>query len=211
MKKVPTSILIISTATFLLSVAAWTFSFFWIKTQNQKISILNQNIIDSGKKLEEQNNLERTIEITENERKELGKYFLSSRNVVSFLEEIESYGQISNTKLEIKNVEYDNEGETLKFKITGQGYYSDVYHLLLVLENAPYEFHFNEILFNLGSKEAQSFQNLSNNKSFGSLATVVSNTSNTNEQILKGENITVPVSKNVWDSEFVITLKSFTK
>jgi hypothetical protein len=159
---------IIGLATFCVLVGAYVFLFLDLRTRNQAVLTMHQGLLDKEAQQKERLELERTIVTTNADRQTLESYFVSGDKAVAFLETLESYGKTANTAFEIKTVdiavsteattsptettgeggeattqpEVKKEAQALVFSIRALGRFQDVYHLLLLLENAPYEFEF---------------------------------------------------------------------
>ena len=78
---------------------------------------------------------------TESKRLELESHFVTSDELVSFIEYIESLDTISGGTLVIDEVDVgDEQGEpVLKVSLSASGKYKEIYKLLSLIETMPYE------------------------------------------------------------------------
>jgi hypothetical protein len=172
MKELHRSILlfVISLAVLLALIAGYIFLFLDLKDRNQAIITMHQDLLEKEHQQKERLELERTIVTTDADRQTLESYFIPGDKAVSFLETLESYGKLAGTAFEIVTVDINTpaegtpavptEGDTasetaapvatatkeqpsLSITLHALGRFQDIYRLLLLLENAPYEFEFD--------------------------------------------------------------------
>lgn len=161
---------VVGLTTFLVLVGVYVFLFLDLKTRNEAVLKMHQELLDKEAQQKERLELERTIVTTDADRQTLESYFVSGDKAVAFLETLESYGKLAGTAFEIRTVditvpevaetttaegeesepaqaETKKEESALVFSIHSLGRFQDVYHLMLLLENAPYEFEFTTTRF----------------------------------------------------------------
>ena len=214
-----TTIFIISCLVLATLIGVYVFLFLDLKARNDAILVMHQDLLEKEHQQRERLELERTIVTTEADRQTLESYFISGEKAVSFLETLESYGKSANVAFEIMTVDINTkEAETVPTAEEGGGQpasaqpqdeqpsliisahalgrFRDVYQLLLLLENAPYEFEFDRVRLRHSSYEI--------NTSATGLAT-------DNIPKMPGiDRITPSDIPYLWDFDFTIKLLTFT-
>ncbi len=170
-----TTLFIASLIGFLALSGIYTFIFLDLRDRNAAILMMHQDLLEKEHQAKERLELERTIITTDADRQTLQSYFVSGDKAVAFLETLESYGKTAGTAFEIQTVDIINpttqttatsqpqgdatdtnqptttvkpsndEHPSLVFTVHALGRFEDIYQLLLLLENAPYEFEFEKV------------------------------------------------------------------
>lgn len=171
--RISTILFIVSILFVFVLAGVYAFLFLDLKKRNEAIVLMNHDVVRKEQQQRERLELERTIVTTDADRQTLESYFVTGDKAVAFLETLESYGKLAGTAFEIRTVDITNTGDTAKataqsdeetdnkgataaaevkkeksalvFTAHALGRFQDVYHLLLLLENAPYEFDFKNV------------------------------------------------------------------
>ncbi len=151
MKHIQTSILALLVAIVFLgaSIAAYVIIFTDLKRKNEYISKTTGELAGETAKKQKQLELERTIQESDADRTVLNSYFVSADKAVAFLETMEGYGKTGGTVLKFTTVDYNKTKDNLHMVLNITGEFVQVYHTILLLENAPYEFSFERITLSL--------------------------------------------------------------
>ena len=124
--------------------SCFVFLFFYEEIQNNsKTSELAQITWQSeANKRNETQSLNRSLQMTEQERTLLETHFIRSSDVVPFLDMIEKLAPEVGARVEISLVDIpkDNSGLIVEMKVTG--IFEALYKFLTLLENSPYELDF---------------------------------------------------------------------
>jgi hypothetical protein len=139
--------LLISLLLAFLSLAVFSYFFVVIQKKNINIAKTTLEVDHLNQSLNEQATIKKTLQTTQEERDQLSSYFITSDNVVGFLERIEGYASKTNTTIVITDVDIDEDLNVLNFSLSASGVFADLYQLLLLLENAPVEFDFQGTSF----------------------------------------------------------------
>lgn len=118
---------------------------FVIQKKSISVATLSDELTQLEETRDERLTLKKTLHTTEGERDILSSYFIDSTNVVHFIETIESFAGPTATRLEITNVDVAKEKKTLSLSILATGQFSNVYHLIRMLETMPVEISFSRI------------------------------------------------------------------
>ena len=103
---------------------------------------------------QELSSLERLVQETSDERKELTGYILKNDGVIDFLALIETLGTEQNVQFKtnsLKVVEKDNIFEELQIDILINGPYKSVLHTLALFESLPYQSYISKLTFTRGT------------------------------------------------------------
>lgn len=119
------------------ALAFYVYLFLLVKNENVKASEFEQSIKNATNRDERSLSERSILRGTENERKELEKYFLYQGNEVAFIEKIESLGDISGSRVSFTSV--DSEKEIFKANLSATGGFKEIYHLLSLLETMPFQ------------------------------------------------------------------------
>lgn len=94
--------------------------------------------------------LKRTLDGLAKERAKLDLYFITNRDIVRFIEQIETLGAEAGAPVKITSVEVESIS-SLNIDFTSSGTFSQLFHLASLLESLPFEVVINR--FNI-SKES---------------------------------------------------------
>jgi hypothetical protein len=93
--------------------------------------------------------LKRTLDGLSEEKAKFDLYFITSQDIVRFIEQIENLGKEANATVKISNVQVEGIN-ALKVDFTGSGTFPRIFHLISLIEALPFEIVIDK--FNL-SKE----------------------------------------------------------
>ena len=119
--------------------ASFMMFFFSIQSKNDDISALTASVADETKKADEIALLKKTIASTEADSAALGSHFISQDHVIDFLGVLDAYGKNSGTVFALDSVGIDPDTQALDVSMHATGAFSDMYQLLKMLENSPYD------------------------------------------------------------------------
>lgn len=84
--------------------------------------------------------LKKSINDTEEARVKIASRFVSEDGIVSFIEKVESLGEISRAHVTIRSVSVEGEkNDILKLELSAGGSFSEVFHFLTLVENLPFK------------------------------------------------------------------------
>lgn len=151
MKHVQKSILTLVVSIIFLgaSITAYVIIFRDLKHKNEYISKTTGELAGETAKKQKQLELERTIQESDADRTILNSYFVPADKAVAFLETMEGYGKTGGAILKFTTVDYNKTKDNLHMVLNITGEFVHVYHTILLLENAPYEFSFERITLSL--------------------------------------------------------------
>lgn len=132
-------------ALFLTS--AYLFFYFKIETNMIHSEALAEELAAELSKESDLSKLKRTIDATNEDREKLVEHFVRAEDAVSFLETIESYGAIAGTKFQLNSADIQKDKNTMKLSFIANGTFPQVYRLLILIENTPYQFTMENISF----------------------------------------------------------------
>ncbi len=124
-----------------------------IYTMNGKEKSIQTSVNDLGKYStgqKETSYLKRTLDDLSEERIKLDLYFITNRDIVRFIEQIETLGLEAKAPVKISNVEVEGVN-SLKVDFTSSGSFSEIFYLANLIEKLPFEIVVNK--FNI-SKES---------------------------------------------------------
>ena len=138
---------IITLTLIILALASlYAFIFYIIKSKIEKTFLLEQKYLLAIRKekiaLSEEEILRETME----KRKELDKYFINQRNIVVFIERLESLGAISGSDVSLNSVDIDkSRNNILKASLSVSGGFDKLFHFLSLLETLPLEISIKQL------------------------------------------------------------------
>lgn len=134
------SFIIISVATILL-LGMYIFFSYKIKSVFSEAEQAAHERLSLEAKGRQLSKTEDLVISTENKRLELEEHFVTSDELVSFIEYVESLDTISGGELVIDDVDVNNEKAkpVLEVSLSASGTYKEVYKLLSLIESMPYE------------------------------------------------------------------------
>ncbi len=123
-----------------------------IKQSDEDISTKFAQIkqgIDRDERLQSVKNL---LSETKNQREKMEKIFVQADGSVDFIEMVESLSKIAGVKVEIESVGIDasrnkigSSTESFRFSVKTEGLWTNVIHLLGLLENIPFKVSFDNV------------------------------------------------------------------
>lgn len=100
---------------------------------------------------------------TKKEREQITLILVQPDSTVDFIESVESFGRVAGVKLEIESVGVDNvkdkkasTTESLSLSLKTEGSWSNIIHLLSLLENMPHKISFDNVRLGKVSEESSS-------------------------------------------------------
>lgn len=128
-----------------LALGSSLYFFYLIKTKNIHIEEISVEVDKETQKQNERAQLKRTIDATNADSEKLATHFVDSKDAVAFLETLESYGKKVGVTFKLGSADIDTKAKTMKVSFKATGEFEKVYQLLLLIENAPYQFGYDSI------------------------------------------------------------------
>lgn len=114
--------------------------FYVVGNKNAETAVLYTTSHQQASDKEKIQGLERTLKDTEKERSNLSTYFVTKRNAVTFIEQIEQTGKSAGVDLSVNSVSDDAKGgETTQLTFSAAGAFPDIYRLTALIESMPYK------------------------------------------------------------------------
>lgn len=134
------SFIIVSIVTLLLLGVYIFFSYKINSVFDEAESVVHERLSLEAKE-RQLSKTEDAILSTKDKRLELEKHFITSDELVSFIEYVESLDNISGGTLVIDEVDVNDEGgkPALRVSLSASGTYKQIYKLLSLIETMPYE------------------------------------------------------------------------
>ena len=132
---------------FVLIVVLYVYGFSWVKNENEYTSSLASQLTTETQQQDNERRLAQAIKDTDSDRTKLNSYFVTGDASVQFLGTIEGYGDASGAVAKFTSVDYDAKKNELTMLLHITGTFKNVYQTILMLEDAPYEFDFQQINF----------------------------------------------------------------
>ena len=128
--------------------------FYFIGVKEESITVLLTSLRAETKKALEIKNLTGVVQETEDERKKIDSYFLRAKDIVSFIESIESLGKNAGVAVafESVNVLEGDQNAYLAVDLKTEGGLSGTVHFLSLLELLPYSVSFERVFIEQKSK-----------------------------------------------------------
>lgn len=169
MKSKTFGILILAGVTVALIVGGIWLLFAHIRSENEKIAE-QKNVIDTTLNQQQRVlSMQALAQDTEEDRALLDSYFVGSEDVVSFLETLESLGDITGASVDISSVNIDSgivltdeqksrqsrgeeiqlppvTAENLQIRMRAEGTWEEVVHVLALLEALPFYITHDEVV-----------------------------------------------------------------
>ena len=135
-------VLFVWLAIFIVLTSLVVFEFINLKNENESVQTLEQDIIQERDSLQAFEILVKSASNIKGDTEKANVFFIKRDEVVNFLDTIESLAFTTNTKVSIQSV--NDKGETpnnkiLSVEVHAQGTYSNLYYLLRMLENLPFQ------------------------------------------------------------------------
>lgn len=124
----------------LAMICTYGYLFFVMKSKNAKTSELFVASHSRATDKEKNQGLERMLKDTETERKKLSEYFITKKNAVSFIEQMEKIGKSAHVALSVNSVS-DEAKDTgvinLNFSVMGS--FSNIFRFIELVDTVPYK------------------------------------------------------------------------
>lgn len=92
--------------------------------------------------------LDRTISKIQDKKSKIESHFVSSSDVVPFLDFFEKSAFLVNAKSEVSSVSIPNDNSTINVSLNVNGTFDSIYKYVNLIENAPYELQINSFTLN---------------------------------------------------------------
>ena len=115
--------------------------FYFISRKNITAAELKSEILFRQEQAEKLQFLVKAAAETEDKRSKLSSYFVSSADTAKFFDDIEALGRRSGASFAVTSAEWGKDPAIplLSLSFASSGKFEDIYELLLLLENAPFE------------------------------------------------------------------------
>ncbi len=141
--------MIIALVLLLVASGGSAYLFYIVKIKNIHIGEISTEVDKETQKQDERSQLKRTIDATNADREKLTSHFVDAKDAVSFLEILEGYGKKIGVSFKLGSADIDTKTKTMKVSFKAEGTFAKIYQLLLIVENAPYEFSYKKISITL--------------------------------------------------------------
>lgn len=133
----------------LVIVGVYFLLFGQIQKERDKVLSLRRELAVIEKKQKNIQSLERLLDETEEQKRDVENIFVDDKTVVRFIEELERLAEITGAVLEIKDASLPRTDEDLgpTFSMEIEGSFKNIFRYLELLENVPFQVEFNEIRF----------------------------------------------------------------
>lgn len=145
--------LFVSLVFFIVALGSAFYFFYIIKTKNIHIEEISSEVDKETQKQDERAQLKRTIDATNADSKKLSAHFVDAKDAVSFLETLEDYGKKVGVSFKLGGADIDKDAKIIKVTFIATGVFEKVYQLLLLVENAPYQFSYDSIAITRSSTQ----------------------------------------------------------
>jgi len=140
-KKTPT-LLVGASLLLLVLLAGYIYFLFIIFETNKNLRILGEEVLLQSKREEHFRSMKKILGETKNERLELNSRFVSSDNVVSFIENIENLSSVTGVSLDVRSVNIIETTSTVNYEwlelsVDVSGSWKGLYHLFSLVDHLP--------------------------------------------------------------------------
>lgn len=119
--------------------------FFMLQNISRAV-LLSGDIAEQTHKDEYIRVLKNNIQNTEKERTRVESLFVSEDSIVSFIEKVESLGNISSATVVFRSVSVEGEkNDRLKLDLSITGSFSEVFHFVILAEHLPFQASFDRM------------------------------------------------------------------
>lgn len=129
----------IAGALLAVAVLAYVYLFYSLKSASRHVADLTAETTALELQESEIGQLRKNLTATEERREKLASYFITSGDVVPFLETVEGYGRSLSVTTKFEKVEVRKDPDQLYVSLVAQGSFVDIYRFLALIEAAPYE------------------------------------------------------------------------
>ncbi len=158
-KKIILSIaLIIGANIFALGVLG--FAVIKIRKMNESVILARSEILLKEKENNEAKALKAELLNLAFDKDKIDAIFIGQKDIINFIEEIESLAKKTKVDMEFKSVDVSGKSSEEKpiFQFKASGAFSDIFHYLVLLENAKYQVVFDSI--SLQKRESKEFSDI---------------------------------------------------
>ncbi len=145
--------LILSIIIFIVFLVVFLFLYKEINNNKNISQSMQENWQVEATRREEASSLVNSIRAIAPERAALDSHFVQSSDVVPFLDTVERLARGVDTKVEITSVEVAKDNASLMVEAKASGSFENVYKLIMLLENSPYNLEF--VLVDIKNVSAQ--------------------------------------------------------
>ncbi len=131
--------LIVSTIFLLGAFSLFGYLFYNVRAESQSVSELSAQIEQLSNEESTSSTLKHSVAVTEGDSSKLNSYFVSSDNVVSFINSMEALGVNVGSDVSTTSIDPGKDSSTLTFNIVAKGSFSSVSRFVTLLENVPYQ------------------------------------------------------------------------
>ncbi len=133
----------------------WWYAFDMARKEKSGVERLRIDVSATEKRLNNARSLNNLLKNTEKDAEKISAVFLDSKNIVKFVEGLESLSRKSGVSLVIKSATLPGEKEAEKPKLSfrTKGSFRDLFQHLVLLENIPYQIRFDKVSFTRLEKE----------------------------------------------------------
>lgn len=126
----------------LVAVGGYVYFFSQFKNKQESITAIREEVRVENEAQSATLSLKKTIREIEADQSALDTHFIKNTEIIGFIKFIESLGTLSSTKLSIDNaeaLETSAKKPVLSISIQAEGSFQNINHLILLIENMPYE------------------------------------------------------------------------
>ena len=141
-KSQTTLFLVLAITFFVLSLVLYSVLLVTLKSRRSVLDEAYRELLTLGAREVSAKGAESLVETLELDIQNLDTHIVERSNIVALIQDIESLGLVSNTRVEISSVETEGEkgAETqVTLRFVGVGSWSDIIHLLALTEGLPLE------------------------------------------------------------------------
>jgi hypothetical protein len=120
---------------------------------------MNQDVEIALSRQDQIQELKKTLARTEIERQSIDSHFVENDNPTIFLESLEYLGKQSGTMFTLSSVlevKEKDKPSRLEAGFKASGSFAQIYKLILLIENMPYEVEFKNVSLNAGISQTES-------------------------------------------------------
>ncbi len=124
-----------------LALSGYIFYFLYNKIGENRANVEKLSIEEQTAEshIRELRSLDIGLKAIDKEKTELEKHFVSSSNLVPFLDSIESLGSRVGAEAETSSVDISSDKASLLVGVKAKGTFESLYRFLTLVENSPYE------------------------------------------------------------------------
>jgi hypothetical protein len=134
--------LLVCMITFAVITSFVVYGFLKLEEMESSASLLEQEVIQEKESIQTFDSLVKNFSNIKEESQKANTFFIKKDEVVDFLNKIEGLASTTNTQISIQAVTDKNTGSSsslLSVGVKAHGSYSNLYYLLRILEELPYQ------------------------------------------------------------------------